>query len=129
VAVSNSTIRFNDGAAYERYMGQWSQLAEDVFLDWLVSAEPALIAALHDPAIDARIGSAEGLGDLGDTAAIPALTEALKDATQTRTHGSRSRCANQPRPLWRRFAPPLSSNEYELRCHASAEFCLELGTR
>jgi hypothetical protein len=29
-------IRFDDGAAYERYMGVWSRLAGDVFLDWLV---------------------------------------------------------------------------------------------
>jgi SAM-dependent methyltransferase len=28
-------IRFNDGAAYERYMGKWSQLAGEIFLDWL----------------------------------------------------------------------------------------------
>ena len=28
-------IRFDDGAAYERYMGQWSQLAGEMFLDWL----------------------------------------------------------------------------------------------
>jgi SAM-dependent methyltransferase len=28
-------IRFNDGAAYERYMGKWSQLAGETFLDWL----------------------------------------------------------------------------------------------
>ncbi|MEP7306140.1 MAG: class I SAM-dependent methyltransferase [Acidobacteriota bacterium] len=28
-------IRFDDGAAYERYMGKWSQLAGEVFLDWL----------------------------------------------------------------------------------------------
>lgn len=28
-------IRFNDGAAYERYMGKWSQLAGATFLDWL----------------------------------------------------------------------------------------------
>ncbi len=28
-------IRFKDGAGYERYMGKWSQLAGDVFLDWL----------------------------------------------------------------------------------------------
>lgn len=31
-----STIpQFNDGAAYERMMGKWSQLAGAVFLDWL----------------------------------------------------------------------------------------------
>lgn len=28
-------IRFDDGAAYERYMGQWSQATGQVFLDWL----------------------------------------------------------------------------------------------
>ena len=28
-------IRFDDGAAYERYMGKWSELAGEVFLDWL----------------------------------------------------------------------------------------------
>ncbi|MDQ1523327.1 MAG: hypothetical protein QOE47_1251 [Pyrinomonadaceae bacterium] len=28
-------IRFNDGSAYERYMGVWSQLAGETFLDWL----------------------------------------------------------------------------------------------
>lgn len=34
-------IRFNDGATYEGYMGAWSQLAGQVFLDWLDS-EPGL---------------------------------------------------------------------------------------
>src|SRR5262249_8952406 len=29
-------IRYEDGAAYERYMGTWSRLAGEVFLDWLV---------------------------------------------------------------------------------------------
>ena len=28
-------IRFDDGAAYEDFMGKWSQLAGDIFLDWL----------------------------------------------------------------------------------------------
>jgi SAM-dependent methyltransferase len=28
-------IRFNNGAAYERFMGVWSRLAGEVFLDWL----------------------------------------------------------------------------------------------
>jgi SAM-dependent methyltransferase len=32
-------IRFDDGAAYEDFMGKWSRLAGDVFLDWL--APPA----------------------------------------------------------------------------------------
>ena len=30
-----SQIRFVDGAAYERYMGRWSRLAGETFLDWL----------------------------------------------------------------------------------------------
>jgi SAM-dependent methyltransferase len=30
-------IRFNDGAAYERYMGKWSRLAGETFLDWLAA--------------------------------------------------------------------------------------------
>jgi SAM-dependent methyltransferase len=36
--MSQSTIRFDDGAAYERGMGVWSRLAGDVFLDWLAPA-------------------------------------------------------------------------------------------
>src|SRR5882672_6821425 len=31
-------IRFDDGAAYERYMGKWSQLVGETFLDWLTPA-------------------------------------------------------------------------------------------
>ncbi len=31
-------IRFDDGAAYERYMGTWSQRAGGAFLDWLAPA-------------------------------------------------------------------------------------------
>jgi SAM-dependent methyltransferase len=34
-------IRFDDGAAYERYMGKWSQLAGEAFLDWL-APDPGL---------------------------------------------------------------------------------------
>jgi SAM-dependent methyltransferase len=33
--VTTSEIRFDDGAGYERYMGKWSQLAGETFLDWL----------------------------------------------------------------------------------------------
>lgn len=31
----NNPIRFDNGAAYERYMGRWSQLAGEAFLAWL----------------------------------------------------------------------------------------------
>jgi len=30
--MATEQIRFDDGAAYERYMGKWSQLAGDAFL-------------------------------------------------------------------------------------------------
>jgi SAM-dependent methyltransferase len=33
--MATDQIRFDDGAAYERYMGQWSRLAGGTFLDWL----------------------------------------------------------------------------------------------
>ena len=33
--MSIDQIQFNDGAAYERYMGVWSQLAGNAFLEWL----------------------------------------------------------------------------------------------
>ena len=39
--VAAEQIRFNDGAAYERYMGAWSQLVGDAFLEWL-APEPGL---------------------------------------------------------------------------------------
>jgi ubiquinone/menaquinone biosynthesis C-methylase UbiE len=34
----NEPIRFDDGAAYERFMGAWSRLVGDVFIDWLSPA-------------------------------------------------------------------------------------------
>ena len=34
----NTQIRFDDGGAYERYMGKWSQLVGDAFIDWLAPA-------------------------------------------------------------------------------------------
>lgn len=36
--MTEQTIRFDDGAAYERGMGVWSRLAGEVFLDWLDAA-------------------------------------------------------------------------------------------
>ncbi len=33
--MSTEQIRFDDGAAYERYMGIWSQAAGETFLEWL----------------------------------------------------------------------------------------------
>lgn len=33
--INEQAIRFDDGAAYERYMGKWSQRLGDTFLQWL----------------------------------------------------------------------------------------------
>ncbi len=33
--MTTDQIRFDNGAAYEQYMGKWSQLVGEVFLDWL----------------------------------------------------------------------------------------------
>ncbi len=41
ILMGTDSIRFNDGAAYERYMGAWSRLAGETFLDWL-APEPDL---------------------------------------------------------------------------------------
>lgn len=39
--MTEQTIRFEDGAAYERYMGVWSRLVAGSFLEWL-SPKPGL---------------------------------------------------------------------------------------
>jgi len=36
--MGETQIRFDDGAAYERMMGNWSQRAGSIFLDWLAAA-------------------------------------------------------------------------------------------
>lgn len=33
--MTEQTVQFNDGAAYEEMMGKWSRIAGDIFLDWL----------------------------------------------------------------------------------------------
>jgi SAM-dependent methyltransferase len=35
MAMSSESIRFNDGAGYERFMGVWSRLVGQEFLDWI----------------------------------------------------------------------------------------------
>jgi ubiquinone/menaquinone biosynthesis C-methylase UbiE len=35
MSMTDQTIRFEDGAGYERSMGIWSRIAGDVFLEWL----------------------------------------------------------------------------------------------
>lgn len=36
--MTTDRIRFDDGAAYERYMGRWSRLVGGAFLDWVAPA-------------------------------------------------------------------------------------------
>jgi SAM-dependent methyltransferase len=36
--MADEQIRFDDGAAYEDFMGRWSRMAGDAFLDWLSPA-------------------------------------------------------------------------------------------
>lgn len=36
--MNDEVIRFDDGAAYEEFMGKWSRLAGEIFLDWLAPA-------------------------------------------------------------------------------------------
>ena len=39
--MTDPRIRFDDGAAYEDFMGKWSLLAGDTFLQWLAPAPGA----------------------------------------------------------------------------------------
>ncbi|MEJ1972557.1 MAG: methyltransferase domain-containing protein [Lacunisphaera sp.] len=73
--MQNNPIRFDNGAAYERYMGAWSQLAGETFLDWLApktglrwldvgcgnGAFTELLAARCAPAAIEGIDPAEGM--------------------------------------------------------------------
>jgi SAM-dependent methyltransferase len=38
MSMGTNEIKFTDGAAYERYMGLWSRMVGDAFLDWLKPA-------------------------------------------------------------------------------------------
>ena len=42
--MGDQEIRFDDGEAYERFMGTWSRLVGEVFLDW-IGPEPGLVWA------------------------------------------------------------------------------------
>lgn len=71
----NETVRFDNGATYERFMGVWSQSAGEIFLDWLApktglrwldvgcgnGAFTELLAARCAPAAIDGIDPAEGM--------------------------------------------------------------------
>ena len=66
-AAGESAISFNDGDAYERFMGRWSRAAGRLFLDWL--NPPPLARWLEvgcgsAPAAFARCGALHGAGQL-----------------------------------------------------------------
>ncbi|MEZ0267824.1 MAG: class I SAM-dependent methyltransferase [Phycisphaerae bacterium] len=103
---ATTTITFDDGAAYERYMGHWSGLAGQTFLDWLAAGpglrwldvgcgngaftqlvvDRAAPTAVHgvDPSGEqiayARTrfaGSAAVRFDIGDAMALPLTTDSV----------------------------------------------------
>ena len=67
--MADTPIVFNDGAAYESFMGIWSRLAGDVFLDWVAPA-PGLRW------VDVGCGNGASTEMLLDRCA-PALVEAI----------------------------------------------------
>ncbi|MBR0679079.1 methyltransferase domain-containing protein [Roseomonas eburnea] len=80
-------ILFNDGAAYERFMGIWSRLAGDVFLDWVAPA-PGLRWA------DIGCGNGASTELLLDRCA-PALVEGI-DPSPDQLAYARDRLAGRP---------------------------------
>ena len=47
MAMSSESIRFNDGAGYERFMGVWSRLAGQEFLDWIGALPWPTVMVVH----------------------------------------------------------------------------------
>lgn len=80
-------IVFNDGAAYEEFMGVWSRLAGDVFLDWLAPA-PGLRW------IDVGCGNGASSALLLDRCA-PAMVEGI-DPSPAQLDYARRRLAGRP---------------------------------
>ncbi len=80
-------IVFTDGAAYERFMGRWSRLAGDVFLDWV--APPAGLNWL-----DVGCGNGASTALLLDRCA-PALVRGI-DPSEGQLAFARERLAGRP---------------------------------
>ena len=83
----NETVRFDNGATYERFMGVWSRSAGEIFLDWLApqpgrrwldvgcgnGAFTELLAARCAPAALDGIDPAEGMLAFARTRPVAAL--------------------------------------------------------
>src|SRR5215475_9271530 len=107
--MAGTQMRFDDGAGYERYMGNWSQRVGSVFLDWLAAPSglkwidvgcgngaftellvercaPTLVNGI-DPSeaqLDfarKRPAARQAKFDLGDAMALPFPTDAFDVAT------------------------------------------------
>lgn len=96
--MSENEKRFGDGAAYEIYMGEWSRLAGDVFLDWLA------------PLPGLRWGDI-GCGNGASTALLlercaPAFVEAI-DPSEGQLSYARERLSGRPARFTRGSAAAL----------------------
>ena len=83
----NETVRFDNGATYERFMGVWSRSAGEIFLDWLApqpglrwldvgcgnGAFTELLAARCAPAAIDGIDPAEGMLAFARTRPVASL--------------------------------------------------------
>jgi len=82
----NEPVRFDDGAAYERFMGKWSQLVATAFLDW-VARETGRTLTFVGPASRADTerttlnGSISGLTAMQALDAVLATTRFRYDVT------------------------------------------------
>lgn len=85
--MSEGSIVFNDGAAYEEFMGVWSRLAGDVFLDWVAPATGLRWA-------DIGCGSGASTAMLLDRCA-PAMVDGV-DPSQAQLDYARERLAGRP---------------------------------
>jgi SAM-dependent methyltransferase len=85
--MADTPIVFTDGAAYERFMGVWSRLAGEVFLDWL-APPPGLRWA------DIGCGNGASTALLLDRCA-PAVVEAI-DPSPGQLAYARERLAGRP---------------------------------
>ena len=53
--VTERAVHFDDGAAYERFMGRWSRALGATFIDWIGAALPPQIRATLAAAVRALL--------------------------------------------------------------------------